>query len=68
MSDDSKEELVRRAERFILDVVEAWGREKPWKERELTDLETQLKSALWELERARRVTGQVRIPQKKPEE
>ena len=55
-------ELVRRAEQAIVEVVVEWGKKKVWKERELSDLEQELKAALWELERAKHVTGQVKIP------
>ena len=62
MADDSKAELVRRAEQAIVDVVVEWGKKKVWQERELSDLEQELKAALWDLERAKRVTGQVKVP------
>lgn len=62
--EEEKAEIVRRAERYILEVVEEWGRKKPWTHRELTELEQKLKAALWDLERAKRVTGQVRTPPK----
>lgn len=58
----SDPELVRRAEQAIVDVVVEWGKKKVWQERELSDLEQELKAALYDLERAKRVTGQVKIP------
>lgn len=63
--EDTKAELVRRAESAIVDVVVEWGKKKVWKDRELSDLEQELKAALWELERAKHVTGQVKIPRGK---
>jgi len=62
VSDEAKQELIRRAEQAIVDVVVEWGKKKVWQERELSDLEQELKAALWDLERAKRVTGQVKVP------
>jgi hypothetical protein len=62
VTDEDKADLVRRAERYIVEVVEEWGKMKPWTHRELTELEQKLKNALWDLERAKRVTGQVKMP------
>jgi hypothetical protein len=62
VSEDPRAELVTRAEKAIVDSVVRWADDKPWRNRELTDFESELKALVYDLERARRVTGQVRIP------
>lgn len=59
---DPKAELLARAERNIVEAVVEWADRKVWQERELTPFEDKLRILAYELERAKRVTGQVRVP------
>jgi hypothetical protein len=55
-------EELEKAREEVISIVEEWARGKPWLRRELTPLEARLKEAAYSLERARRITGAVRVP------
>lgn len=60
------DEVVKNAEREVVNATIEWSREAPWQHRELTQAEQRLKMAVYMLTKAKSITGQMRAV--RPEE
>lgn len=65
------DQVVRDAEREVLEAAKAWSREAPWQGRRLSPAEERLKMAVFMLGKARTITGSIRVlpePPRAPQE